>query len=171
MFLISIDNQKTLGYDSMCVFLWIIHEQVRKLEFLLADALDQQCDTVLTCGGVQSNHCRATAVAARELGMDSYLFLRHKEQARASVEDPHPCVHYLQRSAPHCIVIFNPCGGYNLQVFFFFLGGGGRGGELAYNNMGSAAAVCTYIVPSIILLWWMANPWNVSYSSGISSPW
>jgi D-cysteine desulfhydrase family pyridoxal phosphate-dependent enzyme len=50
--------------------------KVRKLEFLLADALNQGCDTILTCGGIQSNHARATAVAARQLGMDSHLFLR-----------------------------------------------------------------------------------------------
>lgn len=41
--------------------------QIRKLEFILAHALESGCDTVLTCGGLQSNHCRATAVAAREV--------------------------------------------------------------------------------------------------------
>lgn len=55
--------------------------KVRKLEFLLAEALAQESDIVLTCGGVQSNHCRATAIAARRLGMDSLLFLRGEEPA------------------------------------------------------------------------------------------
>ncbi|RLN95110.1 hypothetical protein BBJ28_00000124 [Nothophytophthora sp. Chile5] len=50
--------------------------KIRKLEFLLADALEQKADCVVTCGGVQSNHCRATAAVARMLGMDSYLLLR-----------------------------------------------------------------------------------------------
>jgi D-cysteine desulfhydrase len=50
--------------------------KVRKLEFLLADAQEQECDLVVTCGAVASNHCRATAAAARRLGMDSLLFLR-----------------------------------------------------------------------------------------------
>jgi len=50
--------------------------KVRKLEFLLADALQQRADVVITCGGIQSNHCRATAIAARKLGMDAVLFLR-----------------------------------------------------------------------------------------------
>ena len=50
------------------------------MEFLLADALNKKCDTIFTCGGVQSNHCRATAVAARQLGLDCYLFLRSSEQ-------------------------------------------------------------------------------------------
>ncbi|CAH3184217.1 unnamed protein product, partial [Porites lobata] len=54
---------------------------VQKLEFLLADALNKKCDTIFTCGGVQSNHCRATAVAARQLGLDCYLFLRSSEQS------------------------------------------------------------------------------------------
>ena len=40
--------------------------KARKLEFLLADAIASGCDTVITCGGIQSNHARATAVAARE---------------------------------------------------------------------------------------------------------
>jgi len=50
--------------------------KVRKLEFVLADALQQKADIVLTCGGAQSNHCRATAVAAARLGMRSRLILR-----------------------------------------------------------------------------------------------
>uniref|UniRef100_K3WQE0 Tryptophan synthase beta chain-like PALP domain-containing protein n=1 Tax=Globisporangium ultimum (strain ATCC 200006 / CBS 805.95 / DAOM BR144) TaxID=431595 RepID=K3WQE0_GLOUD len=50
--------------------------KIRKLEFLMSDALDQGADCVVTCGGVQSNHCRATATVARMLGLDSYLLLR-----------------------------------------------------------------------------------------------
>ena len=50
--------------------------KVRKLEFLLAEALEQRRDVVVTCGGIQSNHARATAVAARRLGLDSVLYLR-----------------------------------------------------------------------------------------------
>ncbi len=50
--------------------------KIRKLEFLLADALTQGCDTVITCGGLQSNHCRATAVVAAQLGLDCHLILR-----------------------------------------------------------------------------------------------
>lgn len=50
--------------------------KVRKLEFLLADAVEQGADCIITIGGVQSNHCRATAVAARYLNLDCYLILR-----------------------------------------------------------------------------------------------
>lgn len=50
--------------------------KVRKLEFLLADAVAQGADCVITIGGIQSNHCRATAVAAKYLNLDCYLILR-----------------------------------------------------------------------------------------------
>ncbi|XP_070172824.1 uncharacterized protein [Littorina saxatilis] len=50
--------------------------KVRKLEFLMADALEQGCRHVITCGGLQSNHCRAVALAARQLGLTPHLFLR-----------------------------------------------------------------------------------------------
>ena len=49
--------------------------KIRKLEFLFAEARAQGADTVITCGGEQSNHCRATAVAAAQLGLGSYLLL------------------------------------------------------------------------------------------------
>ncbi|MED6210174.1 hypothetical protein PIB30_061648 [Stylosanthes scabra] len=50
--------------------------KVRKLEFLMADAVSQGADCIITIGGIQSNHCRATAVAARYLNLDCYLILR-----------------------------------------------------------------------------------------------
>ena len=50
--------------------------KIRKLEFVLADALNQGADTVLTCGGAQSNHARATAIAAAMLGLHCRLILR-----------------------------------------------------------------------------------------------
>lgn len=42
----------------------------------MADAKAQGADCVITIGGIQSNHCRATAVAARYLGLDCFLILR-----------------------------------------------------------------------------------------------
>ena len=50
--------------------------KVRKLEFLLADAIDQGADTIITCGGLQSNHCRAAAIACAQLGLKCILILR-----------------------------------------------------------------------------------------------
>jgi D-cysteine desulfhydrase len=56
--------------------------KVRKLEFLMAEALALGADTVITCGGEQSNHCRATALAATRLGLRSRLLLRTEDPAR-----------------------------------------------------------------------------------------
>ena len=53
--------------------------KIRKLEFLLADARAKGADTVITCGGAQSNHCRATALAAVRAGLDSTLLLRTED--------------------------------------------------------------------------------------------
>jgi D-cysteine desulfhydrase len=50
--------------------------KIRKLEFVLADALAQKSDIVITCGGAHSNHCRATAIAAARLGLQCRLLLR-----------------------------------------------------------------------------------------------
>jgi D-cysteine desulfhydrase len=50
--------------------------KIRKLEYLLAAALEQGADTVITCGGFQSNHARATALLARRIGLRPVLLLR-----------------------------------------------------------------------------------------------
>ncbi len=47
--------------------------KARKLEFLMADAVAQNADTLVTGGGTQSNHARMTAAAARKFGMDVTL--------------------------------------------------------------------------------------------------
>lgn len=56
--------------------------KIRKLEFLLADALKHGHDSVVTIGGEQSNHCRATAAAARMVGLEPHLILRTKRAPR-----------------------------------------------------------------------------------------
>lgn len=50
--------------------------KVRKLEFVLARAIAEGADTLLTSGGLQSNHCRATAVLGAQLGLKVHLILR-----------------------------------------------------------------------------------------------
>jgi len=50
--------------------------KIRKLEYLIYDARKQGADALITCGGVQSNHCRAVAYAAAKTGMASLLLLR-----------------------------------------------------------------------------------------------
>jgi D-cysteine desulfhydrase len=46
------------------------------LEFIFAAAIAQGCDTLITCGGLQSNHCRATAALGARLGIKVHLILR-----------------------------------------------------------------------------------------------
>src|SRR5215211_1139317 len=47
--------------------------KTRKLEYLVADALAQGCDTLVSIGGVQSNHTRQVAAAAAHTGMNAVL--------------------------------------------------------------------------------------------------
>jgi 1-aminocyclopropane-1-carboxylate deaminase len=47
--------------------------KVRKLEYLAAEALAQGCDTLVSIGGVQSNHTRAVAAVAARLGLKAVL--------------------------------------------------------------------------------------------------
>ncbi|NPA47937.1 MAG: pyridoxal-phosphate dependent enzyme [Thermococci archaeon] len=58
--------------------------KVRKLEFLLGDAMAKGCDTVITTGAVHSNHAFVTALAAKSLGLDAVLVLRGKEQMKGN---------------------------------------------------------------------------------------
>jgi len=47
--------------------------KTRKLEYLIADALAQGCDTLVSIGGVQSNHTRQVAAVAARMGMRCVL--------------------------------------------------------------------------------------------------
>lgn len=60
----------------------LMGNKVRKLEYLMAEALAQNATHVITCGGEQSNHARATAFAAAQLGMASVLVLRTDDPTR-----------------------------------------------------------------------------------------
>lgn len=52
--------------------------KTRKLEFLMADALSQQADTVITQGATQSNHARQTAAISAKLGLTCYVLLEDR---------------------------------------------------------------------------------------------
>ncbi|MDR2076092.1 MAG: D-cysteine desulfhydrase [Desulfovibrio sp.] len=52
--------------------------KTRKLDFLVADALKRKADSLITCGAVQSNHCRLTAWAAAREGLDCLLVLEER---------------------------------------------------------------------------------------------
>lgn len=72
--------------------IWIKHDddtgavvsgnKIRKLQYTVAQAQRDGADTLVTCGGIQSNHCRATAALARRLGLDVVLCLRGTPPSR-----------------------------------------------------------------------------------------
>ncbi|KAJ9546059.1 hypothetical protein OSB04_025766 [Centaurea solstitialis] len=75
-FLIYADENFSLRKRDDLSGMQLSGNKVRKLEFLLADAVAQGADCIITIGGIQSNHCRATAVAAKYLNLDCFLILR-----------------------------------------------------------------------------------------------
>ncbi len=52
--------------------------KTRKLEFLMAEAVEQSCDLVLTHGATQSNHVRQTSAAAAKLGLKCHVLLEDR---------------------------------------------------------------------------------------------
>jgi D-cysteine desulfhydrase len=54
----------------------ITGNKIRKLQYVVREALDAGADTLITCGGIQSNHCRATAAVGARLGLKVVLCLR-----------------------------------------------------------------------------------------------
>jgi len=92
---------------------WVKHDEmtgtewsgnkVRKLEFTLAEAKARGCDTLITCGGLQSNHCRAVAILGARLGFAVHLLLRGEppEQIDGNLLLGHlagASIHYLAAS-------------------------------------------------------------------------
>ncbi len=77
--------------DELGVELWVKRDdltesvasgnKIRKLEYLLHEARAQEADTLVSCGGVQSNHCRAVAWAAAQQGLRCELLLRGEPPA------------------------------------------------------------------------------------------
>lgn len=57
--------------------------KLRKLEMLAADALEKRAQVLITTGGLQSNHARATAIVAASLGLRAVLILRAPEPRQA----------------------------------------------------------------------------------------
>lgn len=81
----AIDEAHALGGEFDAPALWLKRDdtcngiyggnKVRKLEYLLGDALGRGCDAVLTFGAVGSNHALATAIHARQFGLDCHAVL------------------------------------------------------------------------------------------------
>ncbi|WP_452222232.1 D-cysteine desulfhydrase family protein [Lacinutrix salivirga] len=53
--------------------------KVRKLQFFIYEALSNGCDTIITAGAQQSNHCRQTAAACAKAGLECHLLLGGKK--------------------------------------------------------------------------------------------
>ncbi len=60
--------------------------KTRKLEFCLADALEKDADTIITCGAVQSNHARLTAAWSVKEGLDCHLVLEERVKGSYKTE-------------------------------------------------------------------------------------
>lgn len=56
--------------------------KIRKLEYVLAQAVKQKADCLITCGGEQSNHARATAALAARLNLKPYLVLASENKPK-----------------------------------------------------------------------------------------
>jgi D-cysteine desulfhydrase len=67
--------------------------KTRKLEFLVADALASGCDTLITCGAPQSNHCRITLSAAAKEGLKCRFVI--EERIPGSYDERHSGNNFL----------------------------------------------------------------------------
>ncbi|GAU77538.1 1-aminocyclopropane-1-carboxylate deaminase/D-cysteine desulfhydrase [Fusibacter sp. 3D3] len=54
--------------------------KIRKLEYAMHEAIQQGASVIITCGGLQSNHARATTAVANHLGLKTHLVLRGNKQ-------------------------------------------------------------------------------------------
>lgn len=77
--------------------------KIRKLEYSLMEAKKKGCDLLMTCGGIQSNHCRATAAIGAKLGLKVVLLLRGKESKKTGnylMDDLFSAdIHYIESDA------------------------------------------------------------------------
>ena len=73
------DLEKLLMKRDDLTGLEVSGNKVRKLEYVVADALAQGADTLVTNGGFQSNHCRATAAIGARLGLRVRMILRSED--------------------------------------------------------------------------------------------
>ncbi len=149
----SLDRLPALSRD-LGIDLWIKRDdqtgfalggnKVRKLEFLLADAVAAGCDTVITTGGSQSNHARLTAAGCRVLGLECHLVLdrgRHPSNGNllldrlfdakiTFVEDPDPGV-----AAERMLKLKDELTQAGRQTYLIPRGGSVPTGATGYANM------------------------------------
>ncbi|ACB83908.1 1-aminocyclopropane-1-carboxylate deaminase/D-cysteine desulfhydrase [Natranaerobius thermophilus] len=75
-------NQQLLIKEDDTTGICLGGNKVRKLEYLIYDALEKEVDTVITTGGLQSNHARLTTAIARKYNLQPELVL--KDQGKKS---------------------------------------------------------------------------------------
>ena len=85
--------------------------KVRKLEFIAAKALHLDLKSLITCGGIQSNHCRATAFVAAQLGLKCHLILRGEPSDKAMTEG-----NLLLNRLSGCSISFHSAAEYNAHL-------------------------------------------------------
>ena len=99
--------------------------KTRKLEFLMADALEQGADTIITQGATQSNHVRQTVAIATKLGLASHVILEDRTGSRSS-EYQHNGNVFLDRLLG--AEILRVAGGTDMNAAMEDLAGGLRSG-------------------------------------------
>jgi L-cysteate sulfo-lyase len=82
--------------------------KTRKLEFLIAGALEAGADSVITAGAAQSNHARQTAAAARMAGLEPHLVLRKPEDTPTPVITGNLMLDHLLGATIHWTVEMAP---------------------------------------------------------------
>ena len=85
--------------------------KVRKLEFIAAKAINSNCTALITCGGIQSNHCRATALVAAQLGLKCHLILRGEPDHSGIANG-----NLLLNNLTDCTISYHSSGEYNASL-------------------------------------------------------
>ena len=140
--------------------------KVRKLEFIAAYARDNGYDTLITCGGIQSNHCRATAFAGAQLGMGVHLILRGRmedkpegnlllDQLAGAQISCYPVAEYVQgldslfehwqehyAARGHKALAVPTGGSDGIGIWGYIAGAEELGGDLANHGIEQAHVVC-----------------------------
>ena len=123
--------------------------KTRKLEFLMADALEQGADTIVTAGATQSNHVRQSIAAAAKMGMHAEVLL----EVRTIRDDDYAGngniildnlmgakIHYcdpVDDLNADCQALADKLAGEGAKPYFIPVGGSNKIGALGYADCAS----------------------------------
>ena len=146
--------------------------KARKLELLVADAEAQGADTLVTCGGVQSNHCRATAFAASRRGLGCVVLLRVPDPARPPAPEANALLDRLagaevrfvshdeyRRRAEVMAAVAGALAARGRRAYMIPEGGSSGLGSLGYAL--AAAELFAQLPPA-----WREGPVTIAYAAG-----